>query len=102
MAKPINSIATIGQTLAVLVQKMEHLEAHVTKIEARIESWNSEKSGLIRDITLHDKSIKDLEGSDKMQWRRIDWLNRAFWGVMITQAVMLVLLFGKSYIPLIK
>jgi len=93
---------SLAQSVALVIQKLDHLDNHVQKIEARMERWDTEKSNIIRDVAKHDHDLSVIKDENRTQWKRIDWLYRSVWVVVISQVVLMLLLFGQKFIPLIK
>jgi cytochrome c-type biogenesis protein CcmH/NrfG len=93
---------SIATELALTNQRLEFVCDQLAKISNENVRWNVEKSDMISTQSEHGILIKTLEKENTTQWKRIDWLWRSIWLVVISQVIMVILLFGAKFIPLIK
>jgi hypothetical protein len=93
---------SIATDLALTNQRLDFICEQLTKSINQSERWNIEKTNLVSNQVENTKDISHLIKENKAQWNRIDWLWRSIWLVVISQVIMVVLLFGAKFIPIIK
>lgn len=78
-------------TLAMLGVKLDHISEHIVKIENRLDEGNRTIGDLMRDVSLTKRDIETVcakqDMDSKAQWKKIDWLTRSVWGLVIAQAI---------------
>lgn len=96
-AKHSDSVA-----LAVVSQRLEYATKAMEQVNRDVSAWNAEKGEIIKQAALQHGRIEWLEKENSTQWKRLDWQYKAVWIVIVSQIIMIMLLFGAKFIPLIR
>lgn len=96
------AISDLSQQVALLHQSVTQLTSQMGRMEDIIKQWEKDTSSINTRLVVLDTRFSPIENQVGAQWKRIDSLKRLFWIIAITQIIIVLLLFGVKYIPLIK
>lgn len=96
------AISDLSQQVALLTQSVVHLTEHMKRMELIINQWEKDTQSLNTRLVVFGTRLDPLEKQVATQWKRLDKMWVAFWVLAVSQIIIMLLLFGHKYIPLIK